>query len=137
MRHGKLMDYGRNVVYPISSMGVSFGTLTLTPATAYILQHFSWKTGFVFIGFSLLIPGILIAQLLMCRTVPEAYGLKPDGEDPEATQLDCCQRSGVSRASGLCQKHSQGFALLDSGPVSRHRGHGGADGLCSPSALRH
>jgi len=83
---GKWFVRKRGLAIGISSMGVSFGTLTLTPATAYILQHFSWKAGFLFIGFSLLIPGILIAQLLMRRTVPEAYGLKPDGEDPEATQ---------------------------------------------------
>jgi len=66
--------------------GRQLGTLTLTPATAYILQHFSWKAGFLFIGFSLLIPGILIAQLLMRRTVPEAYGLKPDGQSPAEEQ---------------------------------------------------
>ena len=76
----------RGLAIGISSMGVSFGTLTLTPATAYILQHFSWKAGFLFIGFSLLIPGILIAQLLMRRTVPEAYGLKPDGQSPAEEQ---------------------------------------------------
>jgi len=52
----------------------------------YILQHFSCKTGFLFIGFSLLIPGILIAQLLMRRTVPEAYDLKPDGQSPAEDQ---------------------------------------------------
>jgi MFS family permease len=33
-------------------------------------------------GLVLALPGVLIAQLLMRRTVPEAYGLFPDGERP-------------------------------------------------------
>jgi MFS family permease len=49
-----------------------------------MLEHFSWRTGFLFIGLVLLIPGILIAQLLLRRTIPEAYGLTPDGEAPAA-----------------------------------------------------
>jgi MFS family permease len=83
---GKWFVRKRGLAIGISSMGVSFGTLTLTPATAYILQHFSWKAGFVFIGLALLIPGVLIAQLLLRRTVPEAYGLKPDGGSPAEEQ---------------------------------------------------
>jgi MFS family permease len=83
---GKWFVRRRGLAIGISSMGVSFGTLTLTPVAAYLLDHFSWKTGFLFIGFSLLVPGILIAQLLMRRTVPEAYGLMPDGQSPVAAQ---------------------------------------------------
>ena len=77
---GKWFVRQRGLAIGISSMGVSFGTITLTPATAFMLEHFSWKTGFLFIGLTLLVPGILIAQLLLRRTIPEAYGLTPDGE---------------------------------------------------------
>jgi MFS family permease len=79
---GKWFVRKRGLAIGISSMGVSFGTLTLTPVVAYILDHFSWKAGFLFIGINLLIPGLLIAQLLMRRTIPEAYDLKPDGDGP-------------------------------------------------------
>jgi len=81
---GKWFVRKRGLAIGISSMGVSFGTITLTPATAFMLEHFSWKTGFLFIGLVLLIPGILIAQLLLRRTIPEAYGLTPDGEPAAA-----------------------------------------------------
>jgi MFS family permease len=81
---GKWFTRRRGLAIGISSMGVGFGTITLTPATAFMLEHFSWKAGFLFIGLVLLIPGILIAQLLLHRTIPEAYGLTPDGEAPAA-----------------------------------------------------
>ena len=83
---GKWFVRKRGLAIGISSMGVSFGTLTLTPVAAYILEHFSLKAGFLFLGINLLIPGLLIAQLLMRRTVPEAYGLKPDGDGPAEGQ---------------------------------------------------
>jgi MFS family permease len=79
---GKWFARRRGLAIGISSMGVSFGTIVLTPATALMLSHFSWRTAFLFLGLALLVPGILIAQLLMRRTVPEAYGLAPDGERP-------------------------------------------------------
>ena len=83
---GKWFSRRRGTAIGISSMGVSFGTITLTPATAYLLEHFGWQSGFVFMGLALLIPGILIAHILLCRTVPEDYGLTPDGEAPPAVE---------------------------------------------------
>ncbi len=81
---GKWFVRRRGIAIGISSMGVSFGTITLTPAIAFLLEYFDWKTAFVFMGLALLIPGILIAQLLLYRRVPEDYGLAPDGERPVA-----------------------------------------------------
>ncbi len=81
---GKWFERFRGIAIGISSMGVSFGTIIFTPAIAYLLEHFHWKTGFIAMGLALLIPGIFIAQLLLCRRIPEDYGLSPDGELPTA-----------------------------------------------------
>lgn len=77
---GKWFDRKRGLAIGISSMGVSFGTLTIVPLAAWVLERFTWKAGFVFLGLALLVPGSLIAHLLLRRTVPEAYGLAPDGD---------------------------------------------------------
>jgi MFS family permease len=79
---GKWFVRKRGLAIGISSMGVSLGSITLIPTAAFILERFSWRAGFLFIGLALLIPGVIIAQLLLRRTVPEAYGLAPDGDDP-------------------------------------------------------
>jgi MFS family permease len=77
----------RGLAIGISSMGVSFGTITIVPLAAFILERFSWRAGFVFIGLTLLVPGVLIANLMLRRTVPEAYGLAPDGDAPRPAAL--------------------------------------------------
>jgi MFS family permease len=79
---GKWFVRKRGLAIGIASMGVSFGSITLIPTAAFVIERFSWKAGFFFIGLALLIPGVLIAQLLLRRTVPEAYGLAPDGDHP-------------------------------------------------------
>jgi MFS family permease len=95
---GKWFVRKRGLAIGISSMGVSFGTITLIPVVAFILERFSYKAGFVFIGLALLIPGGLIAQLLLRRTVPEDYGLAPDGGDPAAISVTAAP--GSASASG-------------------------------------
>jgi MFS family permease len=79
---GKWFVRKRGLAIGISSMGVSLGSITLIPTAALVMERFSWKAGFLFIGLALLVPGVLIAQLLLRRTVPEAYGLAPDGDGP-------------------------------------------------------
>jgi MFS family permease len=80
---GKWFVRRRGLAIGISSMGVSLGTIVLVPAAAFVIERFSWKAGFMSIGMALLGPGVFIAQLLLHRTVPEAYGLSPDGDRPE------------------------------------------------------
>jgi MFS family permease len=79
---GKWFDRKRGLAIGISSMGISFGTITLTATTGYVVEHFPWEAGFCFLGALMLFPGIAISQAILHRTVPEAYGLMPDGEPP-------------------------------------------------------
>jgi MFS family permease len=79
---GKWFVRKRGLAIGIASMGVSFGSITLIPAAAFVIERFSWRAGFLFIALTLLVPGVLIAQLLLRRTVPEDYGMAPDGDHP-------------------------------------------------------
>jgi len=79
---GKWFVRKRGLAIGISSMGVSLGSITLIPTAAFVMERFSWKAGFLFIGLALLVPGVLVAQFLLRRTVPEDYGLAPDGDNP-------------------------------------------------------
>lgn len=73
----------RGTAIGISTMGVSFGTLMLTPAAGFIIKNYDWRTGFVCISV-LFLASIALAHLLMRRANPESCGLLPDGEtDPE------------------------------------------------------
>jgi MFS family permease len=76
---GKWFIERRGLAIGIASMGVSFGTITITPVTAYLIDRFSWQAGFLAMGGLLLVLGTLTAQVMLGRTVPEAYGLRPDG----------------------------------------------------------
>ena len=77
---GKWFNRKRGFAIGIASMGISFGTITLTSTTAFILEHFRWEAGFAFIGATMLTAGLAISQVLLRRTIPEAYGLVPDGD---------------------------------------------------------
>ncbi|HOO35225.1 MAG TPA: MFS transporter [Smithella sp.] len=69
----------RGVAVGIASMGISLGTVMLTPLAGYIATVFSWRSGLMALSFIMLIVGVVVAQTLMRRTHPEAYGLLPDG----------------------------------------------------------
>lgn len=68
----------RGVAIGLSSMGVSFGTITLTPAAGCIVKELDWQAGFAFFGV-LFLAGIVLAQLLMGKSSPESCGLQTDG----------------------------------------------------------
>jgi MFS family permease len=95
---GKWFVRRRGLAIGISSMGVGLGTIVLTPAAALVMEFFSWKAGFMFIGLALLVPGVLVAQLLLRRTVPEAYGLAPDGDPPLSAAGAAAPRAAPSSA---------------------------------------
>lgn len=76
----------RGTAIGISTMGVSFGTLILTPAAGFIIKNYDWRTGFIFISI-LFLASIAVAHLLMRRAGPETCGLLPDGETDPAKVL--------------------------------------------------
>jgi sugar phosphate permease len=82
---GKWFTRKRGVALGLSSMGIGVGTMIMGPAAGYIVNAYDWRAGFVFFGGVILAVGILVSQVLMGKTTPEASGLLPDGE-PTAGQ---------------------------------------------------
>ncbi|MGB5219041.1 MAG: MFS transporter [Smithella sp.] len=70
----------RGLAVGIASMGISLGTVMLTPLAGYIVQSFNWRFGLVALSLMTLTLGISVAQALMRKKNPEAYGLLPDGD---------------------------------------------------------
>jgi MFS family permease len=61
-------------------MGISLGTVMLTPLAGYIVGAFNWRFGLMALSFIILMMGVFVSQTLMRKTNPEAYGLLPDGD---------------------------------------------------------
>jgi len=73
----------RGLAIGITTMGISFGTILLTPAAGFLVKDYGWQSGFLFLGAVTFIVGVSLSQLLLGKTHPEAYGMLPDGEkDP-------------------------------------------------------
>lgn len=77
---GKWFIRKRGLALGMATMGISFGTIVLTPTAGFIVKNYNWQTGFLFLGVVIFIIGVTLSHLLMKRTSPEAYGLLPDGE---------------------------------------------------------
>jgi MFS family permease len=77
---GKWFIKKRGIAIGIATMGISFGTVMLTPLAGYIGKYFSWRIGLFVLGVITFIVGIVISQTLMRKTQPEAHGLLPDGD---------------------------------------------------------
>jgi len=77
---GKWFIRKRGFALGISSMGIGVGTMVMGPVAGYIVSAYDWRTGFVFFGALILGFGVLISQVLMGKTTPEASGLLPDGD---------------------------------------------------------
>jgi MFS family permease len=70
----------RGLAIGIASMGISLGTVTLTPLSGYIVGVLSWRAGLMALGVITLLIGVFVSQTLMRKTNPEAHGLLPDGD---------------------------------------------------------
>ncbi len=77
---GKWFIKKRGIAIGISTMGVSFGTIALTPLAGYIVKYYDWHYGFIFLGIIFVLVGVSLSQLFMGRVNPESYGLLPDGD---------------------------------------------------------
>ncbi len=77
---GKWFVRKKGLALGISSMGIGFGTMVLTPLAGYIVDHYPWRTGFIFISGVIFVFGILISQFFMGKLNPESLGLLPDGK---------------------------------------------------------
>jgi len=82
---GKWFVRKKGVALGLASMGIGFGTMVMTPIAGYIVKNYHWSHGFIFFGIMLLIVCTISAQILMRKTIPEDYGLLPDGDDPGTT----------------------------------------------------
>lgn len=70
----------RGMAIGATTMGISFGTIMLTPVAGFLARDYGWQTGFVFLGVVTFVVGVSLSQLLLGKTHPEAYGMLPDGE---------------------------------------------------------
>jgi MFS family permease len=77
---GKWFIRKRGTALGITTMGVSFGTVALTPLAGVIVKDFSWQAGFMVLGIITLVVGVSLSQLFFRKIRPEAHGMLPDGE---------------------------------------------------------
>jgi sugar phosphate permease len=77
---GKWFIRKRGLALGISTMGISFGTILLTPMAGLIVKNYNWQTGFVFLSVVVFMIGVTLSNLFMRRMNPESCGLLPDGE---------------------------------------------------------
>ena len=65
----------RGLAVGIASMGISVGTMTLTPLSGYIAKTYGWRQGFLTLAILSLVIGILVSQLLFRKAA-----VNDDGE---------------------------------------------------------
>jgi MFS family permease len=107
---GKWFVRKQGLAIGISSMGVSFGTMAMTPVVGWIVRDYDWQTGFVFMAIVLLVSGVLIARIFLAKTKPEDYGLCPDGDPVQPAYADGAR----CEVPGSAPVMSVGEALRDS-----------------------
>ncbi|SEM29235.1 Sugar phosphate permease [Syntrophus gentianae] len=80
---GKWFTTNRGIAIGTASVGIGVGTMILSPLLGYIVQA-SWQKGFLFLGLSIFIIVMGLAQGLMKKTPPDTEGLFPEGQLPKA-----------------------------------------------------
>ena len=80
---GKWFNRYRGLATGISSMGIGVGTMLMAPLAGYIVKHYGWRNGFLFIGLLMLAVGIIISYVFMGKNEPGQIGLLPDGDIPD------------------------------------------------------
>jgi MFS family permease len=111
---GKWFIKKRGIAIGISTMGVSFGTIALTPLAGYIVKNYNWHYGFIFLGIIFVLIGISLSQLFMGRVNPESHGLFPDGvrKIAQVLELDHVQRHPAHLPVKVIFKNSQFWILV-------------------------
>jgi len=104
----------RGTALGITTMGVSFGTVALTPLAGVIVKDFNWQTGFLVLGIITLVIGVSLSQLFFRKIRPEDHGMLPDGETrPElVVRIDATPEPVRMRFGDMCgDKRFQVLAL--------------------------
>ncbi len=70
---------GRAIAW--SAMGVSMAGVVLTPATAWMIGHWGWRTSWELLALATLVFVLPVAAVM--RRAPEDHGLHPDGRTNE------------------------------------------------------
>ncbi len=94
---GKWFVRQRGLAIGVASIGIGFGTMTLTPVAGYIVKNYHWRSGFIFLGVLVLVVGVLVSQVLMGKSRPEEYSLLPDGDQPGTGPLE--QKTDIFHSS--------------------------------------
>jgi MFS family permease len=113
---GKWFIRKRGTAIGISTMGVSFGTMAMTPLAGYIVKNYDWHYGFIFLGTIFILIGVSISQLFMGRINPESYGLFPDGErkSAQALEADRAENHPAHLSFKVISKNSRFWILVAS-----------------------
>lgn len=72
---GKWFVRKRGMAIGIASVGIGLGTMILAPILGFLARE-DWKQGFIFSGALVFLGVVFLAQLLMRKTSPEAYGYR-------------------------------------------------------------
>jgi MFS family permease len=111
---GKWFIRKRGTAIGIATMGVSFGTVALTPLAGVIVKDFNWQTGFLMLGITTLVIGVTLSQFFFRKIRPEDHGMLPDGETrPElVVKIDTVPEPVRMRFGDMCvDKRFQVLAL--------------------------
>lgn len=89
----------------IAAMGVSFAGVAITPASAWLVDTFGWRTAWQILGVCAL---VLLAPIpMMMRRTPEEHGLHPDGK----TAAQVAAGGGRAAAADLARSLTRSQAV--------------------------